>query len=55
VGFDENDVDFDGIEHVGVKNIITRIENYGGIISIESKVGIGTTVDITLPKEKSIC
>jgi len=55
VGYDEETVEFDGKEHVGVKNIITRIQNYGGEISIDSTPGVGTTVTIRLPKEESLC
>lgn len=55
VGFDKDAVNFDGKEHVGVKNIISRIENFGGEVEIESKVGVGTTVTIRLPKEEKVC
>jgi len=50
VGFTLEDIESDGQEHVGVKNITARIENIGGKITMESKKNVGTTVTIRLPK-----
>ncbi len=55
VGFDKNAVTFDGKEHVGVKNIITRIQNAGGIITIDSTVGVGTVVTVKLTRGERLC
>ncbi len=55
VGFDKDAIASDGKEHVGIRNITTRIENAGGTISFESRVNVGTTVTIRLPKGEEIC
>lgn len=56
VGFDpEKRVAQDTRSHIGVDNTINRIRDLcGGKVLIESEVGQGTTVTITLPKDKNI-
>ena len=51
VGFD-TDVLLDERKHVGIRNIRGRLKAMvNGILEIESRVGIGTTVLIKIPKE----
>lgn len=54
VGFDTSKPHrADERSHVGVENSRQRIETVvGGIIEIESKIGVGTKVTITIPKEE---
>lgn len=52
VGFDMNQLENDGKVHVGIENVKTRVENMvHGIFKIESTVGVGTLVTITIPEE----
>lgn len=54
VGFDINKLDDDDKVHVGLKNIKNRIEEcVDGIVNIESRVGDGTCITITIPKVNS--
>ena len=49
-GFDQNKVDFDGVEHVGVKNVKDRFKRLlDGNVEITSKVGEGTVVTFHIP------
>ena len=51
VGFDTTQIQ-DDRKHVGLRNIRERLKvMVGGTLSIESAVGVGTKVDITIPKE----
>lgn len=51
VGFDIDAISKDGIEHVGIHNVETRIRSMcGGRMEIDSKVGRGTKVMIELPQ-----
>jgi sensor histidine kinase YesM len=51
VGFD-TDVLLDERKHVGIRNIRGRLKAMvNGTLEIESRVGIGTTVLIKIPKE----
>lgn len=53
VGYDPMKTQYDGRSHIGISNTRQRIESMcGGTLFIESIPGIGTTVTITLPKEK---
>lgn len=50
MGFDVNAVDFDGVNHIGVKNVKDRVEKLlNGNVVIESKIGEGTRVTIHIP------
>ena len=50
-GFDTNEL-LDERKHVGIRNIRERLKAMvGGTLEIESKVGVGTKVLITIPKE----
>lgn len=51
-GFDPEQIDFDGANHVGVKNVKDRYKRLlGGHVDIESKVGEGTVVTFHIPDE----
>lgn len=51
VGFDM-DAGYDETKHVGIKNIRGRIAAMcGGVLTIESKIGVGTKATIKIPKE----
>jgi len=54
VGFDVNAVTTDGNVHVGIENVKTRLSYFGDTLEIESKIGVGTTATIKVPKYKSI-
>ena len=53
----DNGVGFDAIEleqksHVGLRNIRSRLEAMcGGILHIESIIGVGTKITVEIPKE----
>lgn len=52
VGFDVNNIGNDGKNHVGLKNVKTRLENMvNASFEIESIIGEGTTITITVPEE----
>ena len=47
-----NEIKNDGRNHVGIENVKKRVENMvHGTFEIESEVGIGTTVTITVLEE----
>ena len=51
VGFDTNEL-LDARKHVGLRNIRERLKAMvGGVLEIESAIGIGTKVLISIPKE----
>ncbi len=51
VGFDTSDRQDDSRSHVGIENSRKRLAALcGGTLSIGSKVGVGTTITITIPK-----
>ena len=51
VGFDTNEERNDGRTHIGISNIRSRIENMcGGTLEVTSKIGVGTTAIIKIPK-----
>jgi sensor histidine kinase YesM len=55
VGFDTN-VLLDEGKHVGIRNIRGRLKAMvNGTLEIESKIGVGTKVLITIPKEEQKC
>lgn len=56
VGFDTNAPHKDtSRSHVGIKNITERLESImSAEVTIESKIGVGTTVTVRLPKEKNV-
>lgn len=54
VGFSPQIKKNDGRPHIGIQNVKERLQAMcGGRLTIKSKIGVGTTVTITLPKEKS--
>lgn len=55
VGFDMNaPISDDDRAHVGLNNVTSRLEHLSfGKITIESKINVGTTVTIELPKENN--
>ncbi|MBQ9199973.1 MAG: histidine kinase [Lachnospiraceae bacterium] len=51
-GFDVDSIEFDGINHVGIKNVANRLKRIlNGKIKVESEVGYGTIVTFYIPKE----
>lgn len=53
IGFNPMSVKYDGRSHIGISNTRQRVAAMcGGTLCIESIPGTGTTVKITLPKEK---
>ncbi|MBQ9234124.1 MAG: histidine kinase [Lachnospiraceae bacterium] len=51
-GFDVDSVEFDGINHVGIKNVANRLKRIlNGKIKVESEVGYGTIVTFYIPRE----
>lgn len=53
VGFDAHKIANDGRHHIGIESSRFRIEEMlGGSLKIKSEKGVGTTVTITIPKEK---
>jgi len=53
VGFDPRQVQYDGRSHLGISNTANRLQNMcGGSLKIDSNLGEGTAVTITLPKKK---
>ncbi len=52
VGFDEKAIKADGKSHIGIKNVRERLASYGDRLEIVSKVGVGTTATIILPKRE---
>ncbi len=53
VGFDTTQILSDGRSHIGISNTAQRLEAMcGGSLAIESTIGKGTKVTITLPKER---
>ncbi len=53
MGFDLNQKKDDGRSHVGMKNIVSRVERMvGGHVTIESAIGEGTHTTIVIPKEE---
>ena len=54
VGFDPMKTQYDGRSHIGITNTRQRLESMcGGELAIKSEEGVGTTVTITLPKERA--
>ena len=54
VGFDPMQTQYDGRSHIGISNTRQRLESMcGGELAIKSEAGLGTTVTITLPKERA--
>lgn len=55
VGFDSTEIENFDISHVGISNTKKRVEVMcSGSFNIDSKVGTGTEVTITLPKNKNV-
>ena len=53
VGYDTDTLSDDGRTHVGISNVRSRLASMcGGRLSISSTLGIGTYVEITVPKER---
>ena len=50
VGFNSDEMDFNGNEHVGLKNIYYRIKNCGGNMTVKSETNKGTDVIVTFAK-----
>jgi hypothetical protein len=51
-GFDPAVRKDDGKKHVGIENVRQRLSNMcGGVLTIESEIGVGTVVNIRIPKE----
>ena len=54
-GFDPTVHKDDGKRHVGIENVRQRLSNMcGGVLTIESEIGVGTVVNIRIPKEVKI-
>lgn len=53
-GFDVDNVEFDGVEHVGIKNVRDRFERIlGGEVTVNSEAGKGTVVTLEIPDTRS--
>ncbi|RIA65039.1 histidine kinase/DNA gyrase B/HSP90-like ATPase [Anaeroplasma bactoclasticum] len=53
VGFNTNQINNDGKNHVGLNNVKMRVVNMvGGTFDVESIIGEGTTITITIPEEE---
>ncbi|MBE7088727.1 MAG: hypothetical protein E7370_04350 [Clostridiales bacterium] len=53
VGFEVEKVYDDGKEHIGLQNVKSRLKSMcNGTLTIKSKIGAGTTVTVTIPREK---
>ena len=54
VGFDPMQRQYDGRSHIGISNTRERLESMcGGTLEVESERDVGTSVTITLPKERA--
>ena len=54
-GFDTSIKKNDGKTHIGIENVRQRLSNMcGGVLTIESEVGVGTVATIRIPKEVEI-
>ena len=54
VGFDTKEIEQADGKHIGVRNVRERIEKMcGGTLTIESKIGAGTTVTIRIPAKEA--
>ena len=51
VGFNSGEIDFNGNEHIGLKNIYYRIKNCGGNMTVKSETNKGTSVAVTFAKQ----
>ena len=52
-GFDISKKKDDGKRHIGIENVRQRLLNMcGGILTIESEIGVGTSATIKIPKEE---
>ncbi len=51
VGFNSDGIDFNGNEHLGLKNICYRIKNCGGNMTVNSDLDKGTSVVVTFSKQ----
>lgn len=50
-GFDLSTISFDGVKHVGVKNVMDRFRSLlGGEVTVNSSVGEGTLVTMRIPE-----
>ena len=50
-GFDLSTISFDGVKHVGIKNVMDRFGNLlGGEVTVSSSVGGGTLVTMKIPE-----
>ena len=49
-GFDVAEIDAADSSHIGIRNVRERIEGLcGGCLAVDSRIGAGTTVTITIP------
>lgn len=48
VGFDKSQT----THGIGIKSIESRVDNLNGSLDIDSKIGVGTTISIAIPKNK---
>ena len=52
VGFDTEKKPDDGRTHIGMENVRNRLKTMcNAVLNIKSKIGVGTTATITIPKE----
>ena len=51
VGFNSDDIDFNGNEHIGLKNIYYRIKNCGGSMTVKSEKDKGTSIVVKFAKQ----
>ena len=54
VGFDVNAIPKDGSVHVGIDNVRTRLAYSGDTLEVTSKIDVGTTATIKVPKHRTI-
>lgn len=51
VGFDTESITTEGETHVGIENVRARLAYFGDTIEIKSKLNVGTTATIRVPKK----
>ena len=54
IGFDPKTIDTAEGQHIGIRNVRERVEKLcGGSLTLESRIGEGTTATIRIPAEEA--